>query len=135
VGGGLFATEGEIALPSVPLCFRPPPAGTLVLVRGRRGAEPFEFEARLAADARVTGLLLEPSPSLAELTDGELGAGVFLVERGEPLRLLGLLSGRLELSDGSSYVTAIGPDDLWHLVVSRRNSDRPRRWVYREDVL
>lgn len=135
LGGGLFATESEIELPSVPLSFRPPPLGSSVLVRGRRGGVPFEIEARLAADARVSGLLLEPNDELEDLTDAELGAGIFQLEAGQPLRLLGLISGRLELSDGRSYVTAIGPEDLWRLVVHRRNVDRPRRWVYREDVL
>ena len=135
VGGGLYATDSEIALPSVPLCFTAPRAGSEVLVRGRRSGAPFEIDARLAEDPRVTGLLLEGSSELDRLTDGELGAGVFLVEEGEPLRLLGLISGRLEFGDGRKYVTAVGPEDLWHLVVHRRNSDRPRHWVYRDDLM
>ena len=59
---------------------------------------------------------------------------MFLNEPARELRLLGLVSGRLEL-EGRRYVTAVGPEDLWRLVVHRRNSDRPRRWVYREDIL
>jgi hypothetical protein len=134
VGGGAFATESEILLPRVALCFEPPEPGSSVRVRGRRGDEPFEIEAELAADARVTGLLLASSPELERLTDAELGAGVFLVRPGEPLELLGLVSGRLAFDDGRRYVTVLGPDDLWRLVVQRRNSDRPRRALYRDDV-
>jgi hypothetical protein len=32
-------------------------------------------------------------------------------------------------------VTALGPEEFWRLVVHRRNSDRPRRLLYREDIL
>jgi hypothetical protein len=134
MGGGVYATEGEILLPSVALCFELPPAGTGVIVRGRRAGEPFEVAATLATDPRVRGVLLEAGPELDALTDDALGAGVFLVTPRQALQLVGLLSGRLEL-DGRTYLTAVGPEDLWRAVVHRRNSDRPRRWVYREDVL
>jgi hypothetical protein len=82
VGGGVYATEGEILLPCVALCFDPPPAGTVVVVRGRRAGQPFEIESELAADPRVKGVLLKPSHELDQLTDDELGAGVFLVDPG-----------------------------------------------------
>jgi hypothetical protein len=134
MGGGVFATESEIQLPSVRLCLAALPAGTAVIVRGRRAGVPFEIEAELATDPQVTGVLLRPSPELEELTDVDLGAGVFLLEPGQPLQLVGLLSGRIEL-EGRSYFTAVGPEDLWRLIVHRRNSDRPRRWVYREDIM
>lgn len=134
VGGGLFATNAEILLPAVALAYEVPAPGTVVLVRGRRAGHPFEFEARIAREPRVSGILLEASRELDALEDAELGSGVFLNEPGRPLELLGLVSGRLEL-DGHRYVTAVGPEDLWRLVVHRRNSDRPRRWVYREDIL
>lgn len=134
MGGGVYATEGEILLPSVGMCFDPPPAGTPAVVRGRRAGVPFEIPVVLAADPRVSGVLLEHSPELDRLGDEEFGAGVFLVPPGKPMQLLGLVSGRLELDDGRRYVTALGPDDLWRLVVHRRNSDRPRRWVYRDDI-
>ncbi len=134
MGGGVFATEGEILLPRVGLCFEPPPAGSEVVVRGRRAGEPFEVQAVLAADPRVSGVLLAHSPELDRLGDEQLGAGVFLVRPGKSQQLLGLVSGRLELDDGRRYVTALGPEDLWRLVVHRRNSDRPRRWVYRDDI-
>ncbi len=134
VGAGLYSTDAEIELPCVPLSFDVPEPGTVVLVRGRRGFRPWEAEVRLAADPRVTGLLLEPEGELARLTSDQVGAGVFWIEDDGRLRLLGLVSGRLEL-DGKHYVTAVGPHVLWRLVVHRRNSDRPRRWVYREDIL
>jgi len=134
LGGGLFATNAEILLPAVALAYAVPAPGHVVLVRGRRAGLPFELEARIAREPRVAGLLLETSGELNALEDAELGCGVFLNEPGRELKLLGLVSGRLEL-DGRRYVTAVGPEDLWRLVVHRRNSDRPRRWVYREDIL
>jgi len=134
MGGGVYATECEIMLPCVRLRFSTPPAGSPVIVRGRRGGVPFEIEAELASDPRVTGVLLRTNPALEQLTDAELGAGVFYLEPQKPLELVGLLTGRVEL-DGRRFLTALGPEDLWRVIVHRRNSDRPRRWVYREDIL
>lgn len=135
MGGGLFAADSDIQLPSVPLCFEPPPEGTRLVLRGRRAGQPYELVAELAIDPSVTGILLVDTPELEQLGDEDLGAGVFLLEPNKPLRLLGLLSGRLQLEGGRHYLTAVGPEDLWRLVVHRRNSDRPRRWVYREDLM
>jgi hypothetical protein len=135
MGGGVFATESEIRLPAAPLCFEAPPPGSEVWVRGRRAGQPFEFEARLVTEPRVTGLLLEPSPELDALTDAQLGAGVFLLVPGRPMQLLGLVSGRLTLDERKDYVTVLGPEELWRLVVHQRNAERPRRKVYRPDVL
>ena len=134
MGGGIYATEGEILLPSVGLCIETPPAGSKVTVRGRRGGVPYEIQAELAADPRISGVLLSPSPELDELGDDDIGAGVFFVPPDQPMQLIGLLRGRVELGD-RRFVTAVGPEDLWRLVVQRRNSDRPRRWVYREDIM
>lgn len=134
VGGGIYATEGEILLPCVGLCLETPPAGSIVMVRGRRGGMPFEIEAQLASDPRVTGVLLAPNAELDGLGEDDLGAGVFYLQPNKPMQLVGLLSGRLELG-GKRYVTAVGPEDMWRLIVQRRNSDRPRRWVYREDIM
>lgn len=135
MGGGLYATEGEIRLPSVSLCFEPPPPGSEVWVRGRRDGQPFEFDARLVTEPRVTGLLLAPSDELDALTDAELGAGVFLLVPGRPMQLLGLVSGRLTLDEREHFVTVLGPEEMWRLVVHQRNAERPRRKVYRPDVL
>lgn len=134
MGNGVYATTSEILLPSVGLCFEPLPAGTPVIVRGRRAGVPFEIEAELASDPHVEGVLLRPNPELAALTESEAGAGIFFLRPRRPLQLLGLVSGWIEV-EGRRYLTAVGPDDLWRLVVHRRNSDRPRRWVYREDIL
>lgn len=134
IGGGLYATRSEIVVPTAPITFTTPPAGTLVRVRGRRAGQAFEFEARLATDERAEGLLLEPNPDLDRLTEGDTGAGIFVVEAGRPSYLLGLVSGRVTLPGGRRLVTAVGPRDLWRLVVHRRNSDRPRQKVYRDDI-
>jgi hypothetical protein len=134
LGGGLYATRSEIVLPTCPITFAPPPDGTVVRVRGRRSGEPFEIEARLARDERVRGLLLEPNRNLDRLRDSQIGAGIFVAEPGKVPRLLGLVSGRLVMPDGREYVTAVGPEDLWRAVVHRRNSDRPRQRVYRDDI-
>jgi len=134
VGGGIYATTGEILLPCVALCLETPPAGSTVMVRGRRGGTPYEIEAQLASDPRVTGVLLAPNPQLDRLEDDQQGAGVFYIQPTKPLQLIGLLRGRVELG-GKRYVTAVGPEDLWRLIVQRRNSDRPRRWVYRQDIM
>lgn len=134
IGGDLYATRSEIVLPTAPITFTAPPPGSLVRVRGRRDGKPFEFEARLATDERVEGLLLEPNPDLDRLTDAETGAGVFVLEADRPTYLLGLVSGRVTLPGGRRLVTVVGPRDLWRLVVHRRNSDRPRQRVYRDDI-
>lgn len=135
MGGGLYSTASEILLPCVALCFELPPEGTRVILRGRRAGKPWELESELASDPRVTGVLLLATPELERLGDQDLGAGIFLMEPGRPVQLVGLLSGRLEFEGGRRYLTAVGPEDLWRLVVHRRNSDRPRRWVYREDIM
>jgi hypothetical protein len=131
----LYLTKSEIELCEVPLCLDLPPAGTPVIVRGRRGSTPFEIEAVLAADERVQGVLLANSPELAGLSDADLGAGIFLVRDGKPRELVGLVTGRVEFGDGKSYVAAVGPEELWRLAVQHRDNDRPRRTVYREDLL
>ena len=137
IGGGIFATEAEIEIPSVPIVFTEPNPGTDVIVRGRRNGHLWEIEAQTASDPSVQGLLLEPSKSLLELSPEDLGAGIFWDDReGRPL-LLGLVTGTVRISgEGGNrqYVTALGPRDLWRLVVQRRNSDRPKRPVYREDI-
>ena len=137
IGGGIFATEAEIQIPSVPIVFTEPNPGTDVVVRGRRNGQLWEIEARVASDPSVQGLLLEPTKGLLALSPEELGAGIFWSDPKDRPLLLGLVTGTVQLSgEGGTreYVTALGPRDLWRLVVQRRNSDRPRRWVYREDI-
>jgi len=134
LGNGLYTTDAEILLPMVVVCFEPPTEPTNVRVRGRRNGVPFEIDAEIAVDPRVNGVLLLANEDLDRLTEAECGSGVFLVTPGKPLQLLGLLNGRLTL-DGRRYFTAVGPDELWRLVVHRRNSDRPRKRVYRDDIL
>ncbi len=137
LGGGLFTTQAEIALPIVPITWSEPQAGAKVFVRGRRGSAPFVFEAEIAHDPSVEGLLLRPSSDLRGLSDGEAGAGVYVEGEHGPL-LLGLVSGKLTLGTAEGereYFAVAGPRDLWRLSVHRRDLDRPRRRALREDVL
>jgi hypothetical protein len=137
IGAGLFVTDAEIEIPTVPVAFQEPRKGTKVLVRGRETGQVWQTDAWVAADPDVSGLLLEPSGRLEDLSPEEVGAGVFWLDEEERPQLLGLISGVLHLADGNGsreYVTVVGPRDLWRLVVQRRNTDRPRRWVYREDL-
>ncbi len=137
LGGGLFTTRAEIALPIVPLMWSEPRAGTKVFVRGRRGSSPFVFEAEIAHDPRIEGLMLRPSSDLRGLSDGEAGAGVYVEGEHGPL-LLGLVSGKLTLGTAEGereYFAVAGPRDLWRLSTHRRDVDRPKRRALREDVL
>ena len=144
LGNGLYLTQAEILLPQVPLGHDLPPAGTSVVVRGRDEDGAYEPTGRVAEHERVEGLIVDlgrPSP------EPGAGAGIF-VQTGDGLRLIGLVAGRLEMTDPDPRPvaagdwrrldpvwTAIGPDKLWRLVAHARDSDRPRRAVYREDIL
>jgi hypothetical protein len=138
LGGGLYTAETEIRLPAVPLSFDSPKAGDTVLVVGRRGREVWEDNATVRTDPRVRGLLLNWEGHLENAPD-QVGAGVFVVDEKEHRRLVGLVSGHLELvsADGTRtrYITAVGPEELWRLVTYKRDNSRKRRWVYREDIL
>ncbi len=139
VGDELYTTSAEILLSNVPLLFQAPDPGETVVVRGRRGSGIWEFEAELTSDPRVEGLLLKPSPELEALANDQLGAGVFFLDATGRKQLIGLVTGRMQIQgpDGArhGYVTVSGPDQLWRLVLHRRNSERPRRRVYRDDIL
>ena len=139
VGDQLYTTSAEIQLSNVPLLFHLPDPGETVIVRGRHGGVAWEFEAILATDPRVDGVLLEPSPELDMLHNDQLGAGVFYLDIRGRKQLVGLITGRVSIQapDGNSrsYVTVSGPEQMWRLVLHRRNSERPRRKVYREDIL
>jgi hypothetical protein len=138
IGAGLFTAETEIALPAVPLAYHLPKSGTPVVVRGRIGGRPWEIGAEVRVDPRVDGVLLRPGGGLTGAAD-QIGAGVFVGDEPHVRRLLGLVSGRLRVTDASGaavdYVAVVGPASLWRLVAHRRELQRKPRWVYREDVL
>jgi hypothetical protein len=140
LGGGLFTAETEIRLPSVPIAFETPRAGVEVLVQGRSGNSRWEESARVDTDPRVEGFLL-PWMERFEGKPELVGAGVFVMDPANPrlTRLVGLVSGRLDLTDAagetSSYLAVVGPSELWRLVTSRREHSKKRKWVYREDIL
>jgi hypothetical protein len=145
LGGGLFTAETEIRLPSVPLTFISPPAGTEVLVMGRDGGASWSLAARVAEHPSVYGLLLELPSGFADRA-ASVGAGVFVeqaptwrYERSyQGLRLLGLVAGHVEIAtaDGRrEFLAVVGPTELWRLVAWRREHPEKPRFVYREDVL
>lgn len=139
IGGGLYTAETEIRLPQVSISFDDPRAGSRVLVVGRTSGGEWVREMSVATDPRVLGILLA-IPSELENAPDQIGAGVYVVpEIGEEAKiLLGLVSGKITLKnkDGErSYLTVVGPEDLWRLVVHRRDLLQRRRWVYRQDIL
>jgi len=136
-GGGLYATEAEIRLTTVPLSFTVPDPGTDVLVRGRRGAEVWETETVVVTHPQVEGLLLRPNDRLRDLGDEEVGAGVY-VGPPDARRLIGLVSGSLlfETADGRrEFVTVLGPNDLWRVALLRKSGPKPPHRAYRDDIL
>jgi hypothetical protein len=139
LGGGLYTAEPQIQLPRVAISFVEPPTGSKVTVVGRRGRERWEARAEVRRDPKIEGLLLS-LPSGVGAREGQVGAGVYVGdERDGGRRLVGLVSGRVELTlaDGTvrRYLTVVGPDQLWRLVTYRRDFPRKRKFVYREDVL
>lgn len=137
VGGGLYVTEAPIRLSTVRLGFESLPPRTRVLVRSRRAGALREIETEVVADERVDGVLLPLEGGLRELTDEELGAGVFRRVEGE-LQLVGLVSGRLALDTGGErreYVTVVGPEDLWRVPLHAKGDGEREPPLYREDVL
>jgi hypothetical protein len=140
IGGGLYTAETEIRLPRVTMSFDVPTPGTDVLVVGRNSRGDWKHYMRVVSDPRVLGILL-PIPSDLEDAPDQIGAGVYVVPEGadeNSKRLLGLVSGRITLKSKTgehSYVAVVGPEDLWRLVVHRRDLLQRRRWVYRQDIL
>lgn len=140
VGGGLFTAETEIRLPEVPLTFRSPRPGEKLVLMGRDASgEDWEQEVTVRSDERVYGLLLD-MPSRLEGHPEQVGAGVYLRNdnRLGNIHLVGLVSGRVTLTkDGEdvSYLAVIGPETLYRLVIHRRDHNRRKPWIYREDVL
>lgn len=138
LGGGLYTAETEIRLPTVPMTFRTPAPGESVMVRGRRGRDPWQETVQVASDPRVSGILLPVPNELRDAPD-QIGAGVYVSESEHELVFIGLVSGRLQLIDADGkrvdYLTVMGPDSLWRLVTFRREFQRKRDWVYREDIM
>jgi len=137
VGSGVFTAETEIRLPEVPMNFRELRAGDPVHVMGRRKGEIWKEDTKVKSDPRVDGILL-PAMRQVEAPD-QVGAGVYVLRDGDENQkeLVGLVSGTLELTDASGtkrYTTVVGVKDLWRLVAHRRELDRSRRPIVREDV-
>jgi hypothetical protein len=135
IGDGLFLAQGEIRLPMVEVAFHQPSPDDHIYARGRQGRDVWEIELFPTEDPRVEGLAFRPASPLPR-DASQIGAGVFWTdpETDRPA-LIGLVSGRVRLGDGTEYVTAIGSEGLWRLVAVRRDSADERRWVYREDIL
>lgn len=140
LGGGLFTAEPQIRFPRVPLHFETPPAGSKLIAVGRFGRERWEAEVTVQSDPRVEGLLTTIPPQVVAY-DHQTGVGLYVVDPQVPeqRRLVGLVSGRVELTDSNGavvrYLTAFGPDQLWRLVAYRREYPKRRKFVYRDDIL
>lgn len=139
LGGGLYTAQTEIELPTTRLTFQPPEPGAWVTVIGRRDGEVWETEAKVLSDPRVDGILLR-TPPLLRSEEEQIGAGVFVLDPKGDRVLVGLVSGRLQLPHPDtgqpvSYLTVMGPNDTWRLVVHSRSIQRKKRFVYRDDVL
>lgn len=141
LGGGVYLASTEIRVPSVVLDFGKLEPGTEVLIRGRRGSDVWTCEGKVRAHPDVKGLLLTAGEGFVDSED-QIGAGVYLRgpngQEDEGLRLVGLLSGALEIDEGGAprrYLTAVGAQDLWRLTAWHRDLSHKRRWVYREDIL
>jgi len=139
IGGDLYTAETEIRIPSVPMTFFIPKPGESLLVAGRTEDGPWEEYVRVQSDPRVYGILLSMPGKLGDRSD-QIGAGVYYVPEGDEARkrLLGLVSGKLRLKSNGverEFLTVMGPDDLWRLVTHRRDMNRRKPWVYREDIL
>lgn len=138
VGEGLFTAETEIRLPSLRLGFREPRPGEELLLVGRTEAGRWELRTGVVRDPRVDGLLLPVPSGMPDRAD-QIGANLIRLEgRRRIPHLVGLVSGKLTLEgpDGRrEYLTVVGPAHLWRLATHRRDLTRPKRWVYREDIL
>lgn len=137
VGGGVFTAETEIRLPEAILNFVEPKPGQEVLVIGRHGSKIWKEKVAVKKHPQVEGLLL-PVLREVESAPDQVGAGVFVEQEGDPNpELVGLVSGVLELThEGRTerYLTVVGMRDLWRLVAHRRELDKKRPRVDREDV-
>ncbi len=135
IGDGLYLAEGEIRFPTIDVAFIEPASGDRIYAKGRYGAETWEVDLFPTKDPRVSGLCFRSSEDIPR-DNSQVGAGVFWVD---PLTdrpaLIGLISGRVVLDDGSEYITAVGSEGLWRLIANRRDVSTEGRWTYREDIL
>ena len=140
LGGDLFTAETEIRLPNVPLSFDDPIPGDILTVMGRNAGGVWSEDVKVLTDPRAFGLLLEiPEPMRGELD--QIGAGVYSIPDGDlsKMRLVGIASGVITINSESGskkeYLAAYGPQQLWRLVTHRRDHNRRKPWIYREDIL
>ncbi len=137
IGGGLYVLDIEIRPPTVPLVFDEPAAGEWVELVGRNLDGRWRTRVRVVQHPAVLGLLLEIPTELSEPSD-QVGAGVFVRDPSGVLALLGLVSGRIQLESPrgtGTYLTVVGPRDLWRLVAYRRDDALKHTNVYRDDIL
>jgi hypothetical protein len=135
IGGGLFLAQGEILFPTIDVAFIAPKPGDRVYARGRTGAETWEIDLFPTDDPRLEGLGFRSAEDLPR-DASQVGAGVFWSDPEKDRDfLIGLVSGRVLLSDGTEYISAVGCEGLWRLIANRRDVSTEGRWTYREDIL
>lgn len=135
----LYTAETEVRLPSVPMSYTFPTPGSVLRLRGRTLAGPWEAEVTVQNEPRAEGLVVDV-PAAIEGRADQIGAGLYEFPDGDRsrMRLVGLVSGRVRFETRGGpreYLTIQGPNHLWRLVTLRRDPGTRRRWVYREDVL
>ena len=139
LGGDLFTAETEIRLPSVPLSFDDPTPGDVLTIVGREGGSVWSEEVLVLEDPLVYGLLLAVPEKMRGRND-QIGAGVYTIPDDDlsKMRLVGIAAGVITLSTAEGereYLAAYGPQQLWRLVTHRRDHNRRKPWIYREDIL
>lgn len=135
IGHGLYTAETEIRLPAVRLKFHDPKAGDELILRGRTDDGAWEENVTVRADDHIHGLLVT-APAIMLRRDDQVGAGIFWSNPfdSNDRRLIGLVSARIRI-EGQTYLSVLGPRDLWRLVTHRRDLLRRKPWVYREDIM
>jgi len=136
----IYTAETEIRLASVPLTFIQPEPGQTVLLIGRKDRERWEKHVTVKSDPRVDGILLDVTTEFYNAPD-QIGAGVFVCPEEDCARkrLVGLVAGVITLTDSDggtkTYLSIVGPKELWRLATHRKDMLRRKPWVYRDDVL
>jgi len=139
LGGDLFTAETEIRLPSVPLSFEDPLPGDILTIIGREGGTTWSEDVRVLSDPRIYGVILEV-PEMMRGRPDQVGAGIYSIPAGDlsKMRLVAIASGIITISTAEGdidYLAAYGPQHLWRLVTHRRDHNRRRPWIYRDDIL